>query len=87
MYLFRSLQNSLAEQQFQNKIEVRKIVEKFISSTDHAFFRCGNHQLPERSQRVVEVNVDAYINQDLLYLIFVNKKKNCKKTGTTFLYT
>ena len=38
------------------------------------FFRCGIHRLPERWQRVVEVN-GAYINQDLPYLIFVNKKK------------
>ena len=37
-HLFRSVQNSLAEQQFQNKVEVRKIVDNFISSTDHAFF-------------------------------------------------
>ena len=69
--LFRSLQTSLPEQQFQNEVEVRKIVDNFISSTDHAFFRCGIHQLPERWQRVVEVN-GAYINQDLPYLIFVN---------------
>ena len=55
-HLFRSLQNSLAEQQFQNEVEVRKIVHNFISSTDHTFFRCGIHQLPECWQRVVEVN-------------------------------
>ena len=73
-HLFRSLQNSLAEQQFQNEVEVRKIVDNSISSTNHAFFRCGIHQLFERWQRVVRVN-DAYINQDLPYLISVNKKK------------
>ena len=73
-HLFRSLQNSLAEQQFQNEVEVRKIVDNFILSTNHDFFRCGIHQLPERWQRVVEVN-SAYINQDLPYLIFVIKKK------------
>ena len=38
------------------------------------FFQCGIHQLPERWQRVVEVN-GTYINQGLPYLIFVNKKK------------
>ena len=43
--LFRSLKNSLAEQQLQNAVEVRKIVDNFISSPDHAFFRCGIHQL------------------------------------------
>ena len=58
-HLFRSLQNSLAEQQFQNEVDVRKIVDNVISSTDHAFFRCGIHQLPVHWQRVVEVN-DAY---------------------------
>ena len=78
-HLFRSLQNSLVEQQFQNEVEVRKTVDNSISSTDHAFFRCGIHQLPERWQRVVEVN-GAYINQDLPYLIFVNEKK-MRKNG------
>ena len=77
-HLFRYLQNSLAEQQFQNEVEVRKIVDNFISSTDHAFFQCRTHQLPERWQRVVEVN-GAYTNQDFLYLIFVNKKNATKK--------
>ena len=60
-HLFRSLQNSLAEQQFQNKVEVRKIVSSFISSKDQAFFRRGFHQLPERWQRIVEAN-GSYIN-------------------------
>ena len=57
-HLFRSLQNSLAEQQFQNEFEVRKIVDNFISSKDQAFLRPGIHQLPERWQRVVETNTD-----------------------------
>ena len=60
-HLFRSLQASLAEQPFQNEVEVQKIVDIFISSTDHAFFLCRIHQLPERWQRVVEVN-GVYIN-------------------------
>ena len=51
-HLFRSLQNSLAEQQFQNEVEVRKIVDNFIPSKDQGFFRRGIHQLPERWQRI-----------------------------------
>ena len=41
-HLFRSLQNSLAERQFENQVEVRKIVDNFVSSTDHAFFDVGS---------------------------------------------
>ena len=69
-HLFRSLQNSLAEQQFQNEVEVRKIVDDFISLTDHAFFRCGIHQLPERWQRVVEVN-GTYISNPSVLMAFM----------------
>ena len=41
-HLFCSLQNSLAEQQFLNEVDVRKILDNFISSTDHAFFDVGS---------------------------------------------
>ena len=61
-HLLHSLKNSLAEQQFQNKVEVRKIVDNFISSKDKAFFRRGLY--PEHWQRVVEAN-GGYINEDL----------------------
>ena len=62
---------------------MRKIVDNFISSTGHAFFRFGIHQLPKRWQRVVEVT-GAYINQDLPYLNFVNLKKIAKKRVELF---
>lgn len=57
-HLFRSFQNSLAEQKLHNEDDVRKVVDKFIASKNQAFFRRGIHQLPERWQRVVEANGD-----------------------------
>lgn len=61
-YLFRSMEHSLADQQFHNHQEVQKWMEDWLAAKPPSFFRDGIRKLPERWKKVVESDGQYFEN-------------------------
>ena len=55
-YLFRLMQNDLADTRFRNVEEVRKWVDNWLASKPSSFYREGITKLPERWEKVISNN-------------------------------
>lgn len=53
-HLFRSMQDALADSQFETFEDVRKFIDDFIASKDSTFFADGMHMLPDRWLKVID---------------------------------
>ena len=52
-HLFRSMQDSLANDHFQSYEDVKKWLDKWIASKYEGFFRDGIYALPNKSETVI----------------------------------
>ncbi|EFO98411.1 hypothetical protein CRE_29217 [Caenorhabditis remanei] len=55
-HLFRSLQNSLAGQKFDDRIQVKSYLDDFFSSQPAEFYAAGIAELPQRWQDVISTH-------------------------------
>lgn len=53
-YLFRSLQNYLAEKRFENEGDVQHALQEYFESKSAEFYRAGINSLPARWQQVID---------------------------------
>jgi len=59
-YLFRSLQQHLADRHFVRYEEIQKCIDDFIALKPMSFYRQRIHKLPERWQRVIRANGEHF---------------------------
>ena len=55
-FLFRSLQNSLNDKNFNNDDDIKSYLIQFFANKNHKFYERGIMMLPERWQKVIDQN-------------------------------
>ena len=55
-FLFRSLQNSLNDKNFNNDDDIKLYLIQFFANKNHKFYECGIMMLLEKWQKVIDRN-------------------------------